>query len=164
MTTNWTVLLIGGSSAVGKSQLARQLANHYQYPLTEMDDIRIALHQLVDDKQYPDLFTFINNKNFYSDFNEQTYTQKQLGVGAVIWKSLDILISKHIELKEQVIFEGDSIIPELLTKRDLQKIKAIFIYDDFNSIKERQLKRNRQGEAHLKAEKMHYSRIPIVKN
>ncbi len=153
MKTNWTVLLVGGSSGVGKSHLAKQLAEYYKTPLTEIDDIRIALHQLVDKSQYPDLFTFIDNPNFYNDFDEHTFTQKLLGVGHIIWKSLSVLISKHSELAERVIFEGDGIIPELLAKRDLQNIKAIFIYDDLNSIKERQLKRNRLGKALEKSEK-----------
>lgn len=151
--TNWTVLLIGGSSGVGKSHLARQLAEYYKTPLTEVDDIRIALHQLVDKEQHSDLFTFIDNPNFYEKYDEHTFTQKLLNVGKVLWKSLDVLISKHSALEEKVIFEGDSIIPELLSKRDLDKVKAIFIYDDIEQIKERQLKRNRLGKALEKMEK-----------
>lgn len=150
---NWTVLLIGGSSGVGKSHLARQLAEHYKTPFTEVDDIRIALHQLVDKEQYPDLFTFIDNPNFYEEYDEHDFTEKLLSIARVLWKSLDVLISKHVALEETVIFEGDGVIPELLSKRDLDKVKSVFIYDDIEHIKERQMKRNRQGKALEKMEK-----------
>ncbi len=153
MKTDWNVLLIGGSSGTGKSYLARQLSLYYKAPVTEVDDIRIALFQLVDRNQYPELFTFVDNLNFYNEYDEHSFTKKLMDVGKVVWKSLNILISKHAELDEKIIFEGDGIIPQLLAERDLNKIKAIFIYDDLEAIKERQLKRNRLGKALEKAEK-----------
>ena len=67
---NHTVLLIGGSSGTGKSYLARQLAEYYKIPLTEVDDIRIALQQMVNKESNPDLFTFIDNPNFIDEHDE----------------------------------------------------------------------------------------------
>lgn len=144
---NHTILLIGGSSGTGKSYLARQLAEHYKTPLTEVDDIRIALQQIVDKAQHPDLYTFVDNPNFYEKYNEHQFVENLLRVGSVVWKSLSVLIEKHIACDEPVIFEGDSIIPNLLAEKsaliESKNIKAIFIYDDANGIRERQIKRNR---------------------
>jgi 2-phosphoglycerate kinase len=61
MEQEWKVLLLGGNGAVGKSTLARQLSEHYKVPLIEVDDIRIALQQIVDKTIHPDLFTFVND-------------------------------------------------------------------------------------------------------
>lgn len=138
-----TVILIGGSSGIGKSHLARQLAEHLRMPLTEMDDIRIALQQVAERNNHSELFTFIDNKNFREEYDEYMFTKKLLGVGKVVWKSLDVLISKHIGCNEPVIFEGDSVIPDLLATRDMNNVMAIFIHDDMERIKERQIKRNR---------------------
>ena len=143
---NHIVLLIGGSSGTGKSYLARQLAEYYKIPLTEVDDIRIALQQLVNKESIPDLFTFIDNPNFIDEHDEVVCTKKLLDVGTSMWKSLDELISKHVVCNEPVIFEGDGIIPELIATRDLHKIKPIFIYDDIDGIKEKQILRNRHGK------------------
>lgn len=153
MKRKWKVLLIGGSSGVGKSYLARQLAEYFKVPLLELDDIRIALQQIVNEDEYPDLFTFINTKNFYEKFSEQEFVASLLKVGEVVWKSLDILISKHIACDEPVIIEGDGIVPKLLATRNQEHIKVIFLYDTLESIKERQLRRDRHGEEASKIEK-----------
>lgn len=153
MKTNWEVLLIGGGSGTGKSYLARQLSEHFKVPLTEVDDIRISLQQIADKEKYPELFTFLDNPNYQNEMDENVFIQKLIGVGKVVWKSLKVLISKHAFLRETVIFEGDGIIPELLKEIDLEKVKAIFLYDDLESIKERQLKRNRHGKISETVEK-----------
>lgn len=36
MNQNWKILLLGGSGAVGKSTLARQISKHYNIPLMEV--------------------------------------------------------------------------------------------------------------------------------
>jgi 2-phosphoglycerate kinase len=141
----WQILLISGSSGVGKSHLARQLSEHYKTPLTEMDDIRIALQQLVSREQHPELFTLYDNPDYRIELNEREFSKQQLAVAEVVWKALDPLLSKHIRLQERVIFEGDCIVPDLLKTRDLEQIKAIFIYDDLEEIKNRQRLRNRPG-------------------
>ena len=58
---------------------------------------------------------------------------------------MDVLISKHVRLKERVIFEGDGIVPELLAQRNLDMVKAIFVYDDIEELQKRQRQRNRPG-------------------
>ncbi len=150
---NHLVLLIGGSSGTGKSYLARQLAEHYKMPLTEVDDIRIALQQVVNKEEHPDLFTFVNDPDLYIKYDEQQFVEKLLNVGKVVWKSLDVLISKHIACNEPVIFEGDSIIPELLSKSDMQNVRTVLIYDEMHEIMERQTKRNRDAKDLERSEK-----------
>lgn len=152
MNIDWTVLLIGGSSATGKSLLARQLAEHYKIPLTEADDIRIALQQVLENTTNPDLFYFLVNPN-YLESDIPPLIQKLLNVGKEVWKPLSALIDKHIVCNEPVIFEGDAIIPELIATRDQNKIKAIFLYDDKENLKNRELARNRGGNSERMAER-----------
>lgn len=153
------IFLIGGSSGTGKSHLARQLSEYYKIPLTEVDDIRIALQQVADKKEYPALFTFIDNPNFYNEYSEYQFTERLLDVAKIVWKSLSVLISKHITCNEPVIFEGDSITPDLVNKflaednADNIKIKAIFIHDDIENIRERQVKRGRDNKGDEKIKK-----------
>lgn len=150
---NNIVLLIGGSSGTGKSYLARQLSEYYKIPLTEVDDIRISLQQVVNKINYPELFTFIDNPNFYFEYQEHEFCQKLLEISKIVWKSLDVLISKHIACNEPIIFEGDSITPELLASRNTDNIKSIFIYDSLENIKERQIKRGRDNKGTEKIDK-----------
>lgn len=153
MSIEWKVLLIGGSSATGKSILARKLAEYYKIPVTEIDDIRIALQEVLDRSTYPDLFTFLDNPNYLNEYDSSDLVQKLLNVGKEIWKPLNALIEKHIICNEPVIFEGDGIIPELLAQRSQDKIKAVFLYDDKENLKARELNRNRGGNSQELAEK-----------
>lgn len=146
MNRNWTVLLISGSSATGKSILARRLADYYKIPLTEVDDVRIAIQEVLEKNSHPDLFAFLTNPNYLKDYDVEDLVQKLLNVGKEVWKPLNVLIDKHIACNEPVIFEGDVIIPGLLAQRNQDKIKAIFLYDDKENLKNRELERNRGGE------------------
>jgi 2-phosphoglycerate kinase len=141
MTTKWKVLLIGGSSATGKSVLARQLASHYQTTLTEVDDIRIALQQKVSKVNAPNLFFFLDNSNFLTDFPLNLLVKKLLTVATELEPSLSTLIQKHIDCDEPIVFEGDGILPQLAAKYNKEEVKSVFIYDAKENIKERELSR-----------------------
>lgn len=144
MKTNWKVLLIGGSGATGKSHLARQLAKHFEVPLTEIDDVRIALQKMVRKEDHPDLFTFLDaDPNFIEQNTPDYWGQKLLEIGKELWPALDELITKHIICNEPIIFEGDSIIPQLLAARSQEHIKAVFLYVDKEEIYQRDIQRNR---------------------
>lgn len=147
MVDMWKVLLIGGSSATGKSYLARQLSEYYKVPLTEVDDIRIALQQLVNKTEHPDLYFFLDNRNFLQDYSTEVLVENLLAVGQEVWPALDTLITKHLVCNEPVIFEGDSILPNLLAQRELSQIRAIFLYDSTENLKEREIRRNRAGQS-----------------
>lgn len=141
----WKVLLIGGSSAVGKSQLARQLSDEFHIPLTEIDDIRISLQQLVDKNSHPDLYFFLKKPwvEILKDYSTEDLVTRLLKVGEEIWPAVDALIGKHIDCNEPVIFEGDGLIPSLLAKRDQKDFKAIFIWDSIDNLLARAESRSR---------------------
>lgn len=144
MKTEWKVLLIGGSGATGKSHLARQLAKHFEVPLTELDDIRIALQKMVKKEDHPDLFTFLDaDSNFIEQNTPEYWSKRLLDVGKELWPALNELITKHIICNESVIFEGDSIVPQLLATRSQENIKAIFLYDEKEELYQRDIQRYR---------------------
>jgi 2-phosphoglycerate kinase len=143
MQPDWKVLLIGGSSATGKSYLARQLAIHYQIPLTEVDDIRIALQQIADKEKHPDLFYFLDHPDYLRVNDTHQLVYRLIKVANEIWPALNELISKHIICNEPVIFEGDGIVPELLAQRDLHAIKCLFLVDTKEHLHARDLQRSR---------------------
>ena len=142
---NWTVLLIGGASGVGKSHLGRQLSHHYKVPLVEVDDIRIALRTVADKDNYPDLFTFVDNPNFLDEFSQEQFVAKLIDVGVALWPALDVLISKHIKCNEPVIIEGDGIIPKMLAGRSQDEVQSLFLDDEIDSIRSKIEVRNRHG-------------------
>jgi 2-phosphoglycerate kinase len=56
----WQVLLIGGSSGVGKTHVARQLAHHLSISLLLVDDVRLALQQATTPISHPALHAFLD--------------------------------------------------------------------------------------------------------
>lgn len=143
----WKVLLIGGSSAVGKSYLARQLSDELHIPLTEVDDIRISLQQVLNRTSHPDLYFFLNKPypEILKENSIDELVKRLLKVGEEIWPALDTLIEKHIVCNEPVIFEGDAIIPNLLAKKSQENIKSIFIWDSRDNLLERSKARARHS-------------------
>jgi 2-phosphoglycerate kinase len=50
---DWTVLLIGGASGIGKSYIAKELARDYQVKIIEVDDICQAVKAMTTRADLP---------------------------------------------------------------------------------------------------------------
>jgi 2-phosphoglycerate kinase len=149
----WTVLLIGGSSATGKSYLARQLALHFQIPCAQIDDIRIAIHQVADREKNADLFFFLEHSDYLWTHESDHLVTKLVDVARAMWPAVNMLISKHLACDEPIIFEGDGILPELLTQRDLSVVKSLFLIDSKEHLLRRDVIRNRGYDIEKKADR-----------
>jgi len=127
----WKVLLIGGSSGVGKTVVARELAAHLSLSLLLLDDIRLALQQATSKETNPELHVFLdyraeqwrNAESIYADW---------IAVGKAMIKPLDAIISHHIVVPDvgPLIIEGDGILPiassQILEPKD---VCAVFIVE-----------------------------------
>lgn len=143
MQTNWTVLLIGGTSGAGKTYLAQQIGERYGISHMEADDLRVALRTVTNREVHPELFTFVDHQNYLEEFTQEQFVEKHLETSETVFVAINDIINKHIGFNERIVIDGDSITPKLLAKRNQEGIKAIFLYDDLEHIRERQIKRNR---------------------
>lgn len=50
---NWIVLFIGGSSGIGKSSLAYEIANFYGVNVLEADDIHLSIKSVTTKEKFP---------------------------------------------------------------------------------------------------------------
>jgi 2-phosphoglycerate kinase len=66
MTAPWIVTLLCGASGVGKSRVARPLAERYGVPLAEADDIVTALQAITTLEQQPMLHFWETHPEFRS--------------------------------------------------------------------------------------------------
>ena len=109
---NWKVLLIGGSSGVGKTVVARELANYLSLSLLLLDDVRLALQQATSNETYPELHVFLNYETEHWRNSESIYAN-WITVGQAMVKSLNAIISHHIIVPDvgAIIIEGDGILP-----------------------------------------------------
>ena len=111
---DWTVLVIGGASGIGKSTLARTLAARFAVPLTEVDDIHTALMAFTTPKEQPLLHYWWANPDAHQMSAEQI-VQHHLAVSRLLLPVLQAIIADHLESRSPVIIEGDYILPELFT-------------------------------------------------
>jgi 2-phosphoglycerate kinase len=109
---DWKVLLIGGSSGVGKTVVARELAKHLGLSLLLLDDIRLALQQATSNETNPDLHVFLNYQKEQWANSELIYAD-WLTVGKAMVKPLNAIINHHIIVPDvgAILIEGDGILP-----------------------------------------------------
>ena len=109
---NWKVLLIGGSSGVGKTVVARELANYLSLSLLLLDDVRLALQQATSNETNPELHVFLNYETEQWRNSESIFAD-WITVGQAMVKPLNAIISHHIIVPDvgAIIIEGDGILP-----------------------------------------------------
>jgi 2-phosphoglycerate kinase len=140
---NWKVFLIGGSSGVGKTVVARELANFLSLSLLLLDDVRLALQQSTSNETNPDLHVFLNYETEQWRNSESIYAD-WITVGKAMVKPLNAIISHHIIVPDvgAIIIEGDGILPivscQFLEPRD---VCTVFIVEQ----NEKQLLHNLQS-------------------
>jgi len=111
---DWKVLLIGGSSGVGKTVVARELSKHLSISLLLMDDVRLAIQQVTSHETNPDLHVFLNYEEEQWG-NAESICADWVRVGNAMRKPLQAIIHHHLIVPDvgPLIIEGDGILPGL---------------------------------------------------
>ena len=148
---DWTVLLIGGSSATGKTRSAHRLMNHFRVSTLGIDDLRMAMLQVANRDVNADLFAWQPPKGtsmdeYVSSGEEEVLVERYTAVARGLWPGLRIVIGSHLAAHTPVIIEGDGLLPELLEeyRRD-SRVRVLFLVDKEERLFERQVARNRGG-------------------
>ena len=105
-------MLIGGASGVGKSTLSRQLANHFQLPLTEVDSFQLILERMTTPEQQPALHFWRTHPEAMA-WPPERILELHLDVGRVIATALHAVMEDHLASAAPLILEGDYILPEV---------------------------------------------------
>lgn len=148
MNSKFKIILIGGCSGSGKSYLAKELGKKLELPVLEIDDIRISMQQIASKNEYPKLFTFLDNPDYLNTMRDLEFVENLLTVNKIVWQALKDIISKHEFLNEDIIIEGDGLIPELVFQEfgNNKNIKCIFLDVSREIIKQNKSERNRHGK------------------
>jgi 2-phosphoglycerate kinase len=148
---SWDVLLIGGASGVGKSQVSYRLAQHFGVGITEIDDFHVILERMTTPEQQPVIHLFPTNPDAFFRMNEEEKLAFAISYGEVMSKPLEYVIANHLDGGSPIVLEGDFLLPSLAVKPNFDgisaggRVRAIFIYEG----DENQIGRNylaREGE------------------
>lgn len=145
------IILIGGAPTVGKSTLAKLLAQHLGVPLISTDDLREELRNKTTRAEAPKLFDpegFDTAEKYLNEFSPEQIVALERDQGAAVWPAIKKIIS---ESETGLVIEGISILPHLITEdfSHQENIKPIFLFDeDFDRIRHTVFTRGIWDDAH----------------
>jgi 2-phosphoglycerate kinase len=121
---DWRVLLIGGSSAAGKTVVAQELARRFGVSVLLVDDVRLAIQQVTTPAQIPDLHIFVSDQEA-AQRTPELMRDGLVAVGRAIAPALKIVVAHHVVVPGAgpIIIEGDGILPELASQRRFDELK-----------------------------------------
>lgn len=114
----WRVLLIGGSSGVGKTGVARTIARQSGISVLLVDDIRMALQEVTMPGEQPGLHYFLAHPHIWQKPPE-TLCDGFITVGNAMMRPLAVNIAHHAFVRGTgpVIIEGGAILPALAAQK-----------------------------------------------
>lgn len=125
---NWTVLLIGGASGMGKSKVAYALARFYNVNVIEVDDICQAVEAMSTKEILPAIHYWSTGVNWL-DIGVKGNVKWLTDVSKELIPGLTAIVNNHIEANIPVIIEGDFIHPDLMKSFISPKVQSLFIYE-----------------------------------
>lgn len=152
-----TVLLLGGSSGVGKTRLAAQLASRLGVNWLAADDLRLALQRATRGTALPALHAFFDE---LPTLSAAAMASRYVAVAEIVSHALEIIIAHHVATASPVLIEGDTVLPALAAQRSfanlptVTQVRGLFLVEpDAAAIRRNTLARGRGAEA-LSAEEV----------
>ena len=134
--TNWMVLLIGGSSGVGKTSVANQLGLRYGASWLQVDDVRLAFQRsrVTLPEKTEALYFFEETPDIWK-MPPERLRDGLIGIGQVLSPALEVVIENHVDTVAPVVIEGEAILPALLSRPSVRDrvsngyVQAVFLVE-----------------------------------
>ena len=157
----WRVLLIGGSSGVGKTRVARVLARRLGLSVLPVDDIRMSIQQVTTPAEQPCMHYFLAHPTIWQKPPE-AICDGFITVGNALARPLAVNIAHHVfvESAGPVIIEGDGILPALAARRDFSnmhftpapvtnEVRAVFLVESDEEVAMQNMRLRGPGFGHF---------------
>jgi 2-phosphoglycerate kinase len=124
-------ILIGGAPTVGKSYLAKKLAEDLKLPWISTDTVREVMRKVVTDKErFPHLLhtARYTAEQYFAEFNPEQIVKHQIEESYDTWQGVQALIQMDY-VWDSFIIEGVGILPELVHRdfKDDPSVKPVFL-------------------------------------
>ena len=147
---SWHILLIGGASGVGKTQISYPLARHFGVVITEIDDFQVVLERMTTPEQYPVVHQFRTDPDSFFALDDEGKLGTAIAYSTVMAEALEVVVANHLDGGPPIVLEGDFLLPSVAVKDTCAgipaagRVRAFILYED-----EEQIARNylaREGE------------------
>ena len=132
--SDWTVLLLGGASGVGKSMMSYRLARRLGVNLTEIDDLQIALETATAPADLPLLHFWRTDFGEYMSWTDERRVEHHVRVcREVFLPVMRAVIADHLATRTRVVYEGDFLLPQMATmaaygdEPNNGRVRALFV-------------------------------------
>lgn len=138
---DWRVLLIGGSSGVGKTRVAQTIARRLGISVLLADDIRLAIQEVTTPAEQPGIHYFLAHPTIWQKPAE-TLCDGLITVATAMTRPLSMSIAHHVSVESAglVIIEGDGILPVLAAQsnfanaqfapaRVTNEVRSVFLFE-----------------------------------
>lgn len=132
---DWKVLLIGGSSGVGKTAISREIGLRFGVPWLQVDDLRLAFQwSHVALTEHSNALYLFQNPDAWQLPPEQ-FCQGLIAVGEAMSPAIEIVIDNHVATDAPIVIEGDGILPSLFARQIVQKhmqsghVRGVFLLE-----------------------------------
>jgi len=121
---DWTVLLIGGSSVIGKTTVARALGRRLGVSVIPADDIRLAVQQMTTATEHPDLHYFLDDPHIWLRRPEML-RDGFIAVSRAVSPAVESVVAHHVVVADvgPIILEGDNILPGMAAQGHFSDIR-----------------------------------------
>jgi 2-phosphoglycerate kinase len=140
---DWTVLLIGGPSSVGKSSAAKRIARQVGADWLQVDDLRLALQASGISLPSPDdtrkLSFFVETPDVWR-LPPERLRDGFVGVGEALSPAVAKVVTNHLALADPMVLEGDGLLPSLLAHPEVRhwdtgdQLRAVFVAEPFEGM------------------------------
>jgi len=129
------IILIGGASCVGKSNLSYAISKKLDIGVTEVDDFQVVLEEMTNEKDYPVIHYWNNHFEEAIKLPENKKVEIMIDYANTMSIALEKVIENHLESNRPLLLDGDFITPELSAKQNYggqlqgSKVKSVFIVE-----------------------------------
>ena len=130
-TRDWTVLLIGGGAAVGKTTAATAVAVRYGASIVPVDAIWVALKAGTTPASHPELHYFDPSDEEMFELTAECLCQRHVKSAQTISQAIDPVIDNYLWERRPVVVEGAWITPAVAGRwtRQSEAVRAVFIHE-----------------------------------
>ena len=129
------LVFVGGAPGVGKSTVARALAERLDMDVMHVDDIHTALERMTDPERFPPLHEWRLHPDRVLARDAAGMLEHTRNVSAIVAEALTPVVADRLEYGVRSVFEGDFVQPAFASSSAFDdepaagRVRSVFLHD-----------------------------------